>query len=183
MVWYYKCVFWIQQYCDGTYSITRTCWSWFHRQTRKNKLRNFAALRHMCSYTRLHRLGMIAAWLLSDNIRSSNFFCFSSSGGWGKLKLKLTTLPRIFIRVVCGFNSVAFATQRWLAHPSNPKRSDSVGCPYQWSSLQPWQCNMPLYSVARVCRPGLSPEGQVRWRWPPEPSSFQVVWDLRKPTQ
>ena len=35
-----------------------------------------------------------------------------SSGGWGKIKLKLTTLPRIFIRVVCRFNSVASATQR-----------------------------------------------------------------------
>ena len=41
------------------------------------------------------------------------FFFFSlSSGGWGKIKLKLTTLPRIFIRVVCRFNSVAFAAQR-----------------------------------------------------------------------
>ena len=40
------------------------------------------------------------------------FFIFSSSGGWGKIKLELTTLPRIFIRVVCRFNSVAFAAQR-----------------------------------------------------------------------
>ena len=40
------------------------------------------------------------------------FFFFSSSGGWGKIKLKLTTLPRVFIRVVCRYNSVAFATQR-----------------------------------------------------------------------
>ena len=41
------------------------------------------------------------------------FHCFfSSSGGWEKIKLKLTTLPRIFIRVVCRFISVAFATQR-----------------------------------------------------------------------
>ena len=31
-------------------------------------------------------------------------FVFLSSGGWGKIKLKLTTLPRIFIRVVCRFN-------------------------------------------------------------------------------
>ena len=30
---------------------------------------------------------------------------FLSSGGWGKIKLKLTTLLRIFIRVVCRFNS------------------------------------------------------------------------------
>ena len=28
--------------------------------------------------------------------------------------LKLTTLPRIFMRVVCRFNSVAFAAQRKL---------------------------------------------------------------------
>ena len=39
-------------------------------------------------------------------------YFFSSSGGWGKIKLELTTLPRIFIRVVCRFNSVAFAAQR-----------------------------------------------------------------------
>ena len=39
-------------------------------------------------------------------------FFFFSSGGWGKIKLKLTTLPRTFIRVVYRFNSVAFATQR-----------------------------------------------------------------------
>ena len=32
---------------------------------------------------------------------------------------ELTTLPRIFIRVVCRFNSVTFATQRQLAHPSD----------------------------------------------------------------
>ena len=37
---------------------------------------------------------------------------YISSGGWGKVKLKLTTLPRISIRVVCRFNSIAFATQR-----------------------------------------------------------------------
>ena len=40
------------------------------------------------------------------------FFFFSPSGGWGKIKLKLPILARIFIRVVCRFNSVAFATQR-----------------------------------------------------------------------
>ena len=39
-------------------------------------------------------------------------FSFSSFGEWGKIKLELTTLPRIFIRVVCRFNSVAFAAQR-----------------------------------------------------------------------
>ena len=43
-----------------------------------------------------------------------NFFFFVSSGGWGKIKLWLTTLPRIFIRVVCRFNSVAFAAQRFF---------------------------------------------------------------------
>ena len=35
----------------------------------------------------------------------SSFFLFS--GGWGKIKLKLTTLPRIVIHVVCRFNSIA----------------------------------------------------------------------------
>ena len=42
-----------------------------------------------------------------DKFRVDFFFFFSSSGGRGKIKLKLTTLPRIFIRVVCRFNSVA----------------------------------------------------------------------------
>ena len=37
---------------------------------------------------------------------------FKSSGGWGKIKLKLTTLPRISINVVCRFNPIAFAIQR-----------------------------------------------------------------------
>ena len=31
------------------------------------------------------------------------FFFFLSSGGWVKIKLQLTTLPRTFIRVVCRF--------------------------------------------------------------------------------
>ena len=48
--------------------------------------------------------------------RHTFFFFFSSSGGWGKIKLKLTTLPRIFIRVVCRFNSV---TYRFLKIPIN----------------------------------------------------------------
>ena len=40
----------------------------------------------------------------------------------------------------------------------------SVSCPYQWSLLQPLQLKLPLYTDACVCRPGLSPEGQFRWR-------------------
>ena len=39
-------------------------------------------------------------------------FFFLSAGGWGKIKPKLTTLPRIFIHVVCRFNSIAIAIQR-----------------------------------------------------------------------
>ena len=38
-------------------------------------------------------------------------FYFSSSGGWGKIKLKLTTLACIFVQVVRRFNSIAFAIQ------------------------------------------------------------------------
>ena len=49
------------------------------------------------------------------------FFLFLSSGGWGKLKLKLTTLPRIFIRVVCRFNSVPWfsftSSQNYVFRP------------------------------------------------------------------
>ena len=33
-------------------------------------------------------------------------FFFLSSGGWGIIKLELTTLPRIFIRVVCRFTQL-----------------------------------------------------------------------------
>ena len=43
------------------------------------------------------------------------FFFFVSPGGWEKIKLKLTTLARNFICVVCRFNSIAFAIQRYLA--------------------------------------------------------------------
>ena len=42
------------------------------------------------------------------SLRAHLFFFYSSSGGWGKIKLELTTLPRIFIRVVYRFNSVAY---------------------------------------------------------------------------
>ena len=46
-----------------------------------------------------------------------------SSGGWGKIKLELTTLPRFFIHLVYQFNSIIFAIQR-----------------YRWGILQfPWQ--------------------------------------------
>ena len=41
-------------------------------------------------------------------VRPGGVFFFLPSSGWGKIKLKLTTLPRIFIRVVCRFNSVAY---------------------------------------------------------------------------
>ena len=52
----------------------------------------------------------VVTWLshlTMDHCIFSFSFSFISSGGWGKIKLKLTTLPRIFIRVVCRFNSVA----------------------------------------------------------------------------
>ena len=37
---------------------------------------------------------------------------FSPPAGRGNLKLKFTTLSRIFIHVVCQFNSTAFATRK-----------------------------------------------------------------------
>ena len=40
------------------------------------------------------------------------FFYFFILRRMGNAKLKFTTLPPIFMRVVCRFNSVAFATQR-----------------------------------------------------------------------
>ena len=55
------------------------------------------------------------------------FLIILFSGGWGKLKLKLTTLPRIFIHVMCRFNSIAFAIKLYMSHPKthlvNMKRS------------------------------------------------------------
>ena len=40
------------------------------------------------------------------------FFFFLSSGGCGKIKLKLTTFPRLNVQVVCQFTSIVFAIQR-----------------------------------------------------------------------
>ena len=57
--------------------------------------------------------GLAAGIAASTNKRVLRFFfLFLSSGGWGKKMLWLTTLPLFFIRVVCRFNSVAFAAQR-----------------------------------------------------------------------
>ena len=56
---------------------------------------------------------------LSSIFKTFVLFFFLSSGGWGKIKLKLTTLPRIFIRVVYRFNSVS---------PSPPHKRFFVGC-------------------------------------------------------
>ena len=42
---------------------------------------------------------------LSDYCERENFFILSS-GGWGIIIFRLTTLPRIFIRVACRFISV-----------------------------------------------------------------------------
>lgn len=50
------------------------------------------------------------------------------SGGRGKIKLKLTTFPRHFIRAVCRFNSIAFAMQRSLAYPSVPMATTACPC-------------------------------------------------------
>ena len=40
------------------------------------------------------------------------YFFSSSSDGWEKIKLELATLARIFIRIVCRFNSIAFYVNR-----------------------------------------------------------------------
>ena len=58
------------------------------------------------------RLVLLVSGLEPLPVQGILFFLFLSFGGWGKMKLKLTTLPRIFIRVVCRFNSDAFAAQR-----------------------------------------------------------------------
>lgn len=58
-------------------------------------------------------------------------FVFSSSGGWGNVKLKLTTLPRIGRRLVCEFNSIAFAVPRYLAYPLGSRGSGSASCPHR----------------------------------------------------
>ena len=52
--------------------------------------------------------------------RPVTFFFSISSGGWEKIKLKLTALPCIFIYVVFRFNPIAFAIQREPACPSVP---------------------------------------------------------------
>ena len=59
--------------------------------------------------------------------------------GWGKTKLKPTTLPSIFIHVVCRFNSIAYSHKNQM-HIRNPalagvsvscRGSDSASCPYR----------------------------------------------------
>ena len=52
--------------------------------------------------SKLRYLGWGALYTVPQFVGSQSFFfSFLSSGGWGKIKLQLTTLPRIFIRVVC----------------------------------------------------------------------------------
>ena len=46
--------------------------------------------------------------------------------GWGKVKLEVTTLPRIVIHVSRQFNSIAFTTQRKVAYPSVPMAMTAV---------------------------------------------------------
>ena len=65
------------------------------------------------------------------------FFFLKSSGGWGrKIKLKLTTLPRIVIHVVRRFDSITFAIRNtsWRVLRF-PLHSDSVSCLYLRSPL------------------------------------------------
>ena len=66
--------------------------------------------------------GCCAAFLTAAAPCCCFLFCLfiSSSGGWGKIKLELTTLPRIFFHVVCQINSTVFAIQRSLAYPLVP---------------------------------------------------------------
>ena len=51
------------------------------------------------------------------------FFLFSSFGGWGKIKLKLTTLPRIFTRVVYRIYHYAYARQTKVNRKKETKKS------------------------------------------------------------
>ena len=64
-----------------------------------------------------HTPGLLGGGLAST---AGNFFFSISSGGWEKIKLKLTALPCIFIYVVFRFNPIAFAIQREPACPSVP---------------------------------------------------------------
>ena len=94
-------------------------------------------------------------------------FLFSSSGGWmGKNKaLAHHTSTYFHTRRVSIFNSDrCFRIPTLAGAPFGSQCRYSVSCPYYWSSLQPRQRKLPLYTYACVCRPGLSPEGQVRWR-------------------
>ena len=84
--------------------------------------------------------GACGVWcVFSSDYYYYHYYYFLSSGGWGKIKLYLTTLPRIFIRVVC--RSVAFAAKPLLLfypktsvhpvyvlilHPRETRRTNSV---------------------------------------------------------
>ena len=61
------------------------------------------------------------------------FLFFSSSGGWGKIKLQLTTIPRIFIHVVCRFNSIVIRNPAIAGVSFSSRGSDRASCPCLWS--------------------------------------------------
>ena len=93
----------------------------------------------------------------ANGVFAHTFFFFSLfSGRWGKIKLKLTTLPRIFIHVVK--TSCVSLTQLHnirnlaLAGVSFSSRgSDSAGCPYRRSPLLLQQRKLLAAAVVHGC--------------------------------
>ena len=69
--------------------------------------------------------------LLREAAFFHSFFVFLSSGGWGKKRLKLTTLPRIFIRVACRFNSTLFTPDYECNSPVAPSPFDRLVSGYR----------------------------------------------------
>ena len=67
----------------------------------------------------------------------------------GKIKSKLTTLPRIFVHVVCRFNSITHPQSSWVSGVFFGSRdSDSASCPYRRSPLLLRLRKLPLYTDA-----------------------------------
>ena len=119
-----------------------------------------------CSrFLAFHAYSFIEFCSLTRSRLPPSFLFFASSGGWGKIKAKLTTLRRIFIRTRHVSISLSCVRNPVLTGVSfGARNGDSASCPYRRSPLLLQQRKLPLHTDAGVCQPDLTPEGQVRWR-------------------
>ena len=90
----------------------------------------------MCTSVHIGRLLRYNGAPLPRIVRVFFFSFIILRSGWGKTKIELTTLPCIFIHVVCRFNSAAFAVQLIFWRVSFGSRdSNGARCPYRRSTI------------------------------------------------